>query len=127
MFNSRAVDNPDLDAARKDILAVYEKYGFVGAFEIISPDEAAFAYPVTAEWSAIQTLGFRLRARQDDPRQHELLTGAAHTLCQLMDFGAMTYKWSGDLIKILQQSGLEIEHTPFGGQSLGDIRSIDMR
>ena len=130
MFNTRAVENPALDQARREVLAVYEKYGFVGAFEIISPEEAAFAYPITADWSAIKKdvatpMGLQLQARRGDPRQHELLENAAHTLCQLMDFGAQTYKWCGDMVKLLQQSGLQIEHTPFGGNRLGDIQGLD--
>ncbi|MGI9306119.1 MAG: hypothetical protein ACR2P5_02320 [Gammaproteobacteria bacterium] len=132
MQNNRPVENPKLEAARREIFQIYKKYDFAGAFEVISEDEAAFGYPIAASWSAIRPdpqapLGIRLKAKSSVSGDHERLEGAAHTMCQLMDFGAQTYKWMGDLVKILQREGIVIEHTPFGGDSIDDITGIDIR
>lgn len=103
-----------------------ENAGFAGAVMVVGQEEAAFCYVLHAPWSAIRRdttaeLGFRIRASvQEDGLQgrHDRLTGAAHTICQLSDFGGQSMIWMEQLKDMLRESGLEIEHTPFGGQPL---------
>lgn len=135
MQNERPLDDPRLEEARRKIMAVYEEYGIAGVACVIGPEEWGFAYQVHAPWSACQfdpttPLLFRIRAKTAEvghERVHQLLEAAAHTFCALGDFGAMTSKWAGDLIRILQRQGIEIEHTSFGGGPIGEISEYPPR
>ena len=130
-MNNRPVDNPDIASARKEILAVYERYGLAGGFSIIDANEFAYGYVLATDWSAVNRdakapMGLRITAKVSELGQekaHELLEGAAHTFCSLSDFGAQTFAWGNQLVDLLRESGLEIEHTPYGGQKLGKITS----
>jgi hypothetical protein len=131
MFNERPIDDPNLQAGLDEVKAVMARRGLAGACMLVAPNEAAYTYGMHASWSAIQPdamtpLGFRIRASKEADGiegRHAKLEGAAHTVCQLADFGAMTMDWMEQLKMILRKSGLEIEHTPFGGRPLPSIGS----
>jgi len=129
MINDRPIDDPNLQAGLNEVKEIMRRRGLAGACMLVSAQEAAFTYGMHAPWSAIQPdattpLGFRIRtsiAEHGREGRHSRLEGAAHTVCVLCDFGYQTASHMEDLIKILQSSGLEIEHTPHGGNPLPRI------
>lgn len=131
MFNERPIDDPNLQAALDEVKAVMAKHGLAGACILVAPQEAAYTYGIHAPWSAIQPdattpLGFRIRAsvKADGIEGRDAkIEGAAHTICQLSDFGAQTMDWMEQLKLILRQAGIEFDHTPFGGRPLPSIRT----
>jgi len=128
-MNNRPVEDPRLQKALDEVKMVFARYGMAGAAMVIGPDEAAFVYAMHAPWSAIRydpdtPLGWRIRASLgEDGKEgrHARLEGAAHTVCQLSDFGSMTQDWMEQIKVMLRETGLEIEHTPFGGQPLPSL------
>lgn len=128
-MNNRSVEDDRLQRALDECKRVFAKYGFAGCAMVISPEEAAFFYAMHAPWSAIRydpdtPLGWRIRASlAEDGREgrHARLEGAAHTVCQLSDFGSQTQDWMEQIKAMLRETGLEIEHSPFGGQPLPSI------
>ena len=131
MFNDRPIDDGNLQAGLDEVKAIMKRRGLAGACMLVAPNEAAHTYGMHAPWSAIQPdvmtpLGFRIKASKEADGiegRHAKLEGAAHTICQLSDFGAQTMDWMEQLKAILRQTGLEIEHTPFGGRPLSSIVS----
>ena len=129
MMNDRPIDDPNLQLALDEIRATMLRHGFAGAVIVVAPQEAAYTYVMHAPWSAIRPdpgspLGWRVRASvQEDGAEgrHERLEGAAHTICQLSDFGAQTMDWMEQLKVMLRRSGLEIEHNPFGGKPIPSL------
>ena len=129
MYNIRPLDDQRTEEARQRIAAIYREYDLAGAFMIINPNEAGFLYSLPTTWSAFQDdhagpLGIRIKAKSSEighDRSHALLEGAAHTLCQLVDFGLQTTKWCSDLLSLMRRQGLEIEHTPWNGAELPTI------
>jgi len=127
-MNNRPVEDPRLQKALDEVKMVFARYGMAGAAMVIGPDEAAFVYAMHAPWSAIRydpdtPLGWRIRASlgEDGKEGDTPLEGAAHTVCQLSDFGSMTQDWMEQIKVMLRETGLEIEHTPFGGQPLPSL------
>lgn len=126
MINDRPINNKKLQRALNEVKAVMAKHGFAGACMLVSADEAAFTYAMHAPWSAIRPdpttpLGFRIKASVEADGiegRHQKLEAAAHTICQLADFGEQTTAWMEDIRLVLRRTGLEIKHTPFGGQPL---------
>ena len=129
MFNMRPLDDARTTQARKKIAAIYEEYDLAGAFMVINSEEAGYRYQLPTSWNAFlydiaTPMGLRIRAKSANmghAQAHAALEGSAHILCQLSDFGAQTYKWCNDLLRMMQRQGIEIEHTPWGGESLGTI------
>ena len=129
MFNERPIDDANLQAGLDEVKAVMARRGLAGACMLVASNEVAYTYGMHAPWSAIQLdvktpLGFRIRASKEADGvegRHAKLEGAAHTICQLSDFGAQTMDWMEQLKALLRKSGLEIEHTPFGGRPLPSI------
>ncbi len=129
MHNDRPINDPNLQRALNSIRATMAKYDLAGAVMLVSPDEAAYTYKVDATWSACQAdpslpLGFRIRAISEvDGKEvaFNRIEGAAHTICQLSDFGAQTMDWMEQLKAMLRRYGIEFDHTPFGGQPLPSI------
>jgi len=125
-MNDRPIEGARLQKALDECKAVFARYGMAGAVSMISEDEAAFFYAMHAPWSGIRfdpstPLGWRIRIKQDEIGRAEAerrATGAAHTICQLADFGAMTMDWMEQAKLMLRQAGLDFDHTPFGGKPL---------
>jgi hypothetical protein len=130
-MNNRPVDSPKLQKAMDEVKAVFARYGYAGCAMVISAEEAVFCYAMHAPWSAIRfdpdtPLGWRIRtslAEDGGEGRHARLEGAAHTICQLSDFGAQTMDWMEQIKAMLRDTGLEIEHTPFGGKPLPSLGS----
>jgi hypothetical protein len=132
MFNDRPIEDPRLQAALDEVQAIYRRYDLAGAVMLVSEDDAAFAYPLYTTWNAViedptvQPLGFRFRVKQAEQgveRAQALMLGTAHMLCQLHDFGVQTRIWMGDLLSMLRQAGIRIQHTPFNGRKLPRLSS----
>ncbi len=129
MFNDRPIEDPNLAAGLSEVRQIMQQRGLAGACMLVSATEYAYTYGMHAPWSAIQPdpdtpLGFRIRtsiAEHGKEGRNSRLEGAAHTVCVLCDFGYQTASHMEDLIRILQASGLEIEHTPYGGKPLPHI------
>jgi hypothetical protein len=133
MFNSRPIHDPYLQQLLTEIMLLTRHYDFAGALLLVSPEESAFGYPLFTTWNAVvedtnlpevpglQSLGFRIRVKEDElgaERAHQLMLGTAHMLCQMQDFGQQTRIWTGDLLQMLRDQGVQITHTPFNGQPL---------
>ncbi len=124
MKNDRPVENPELQSALDEVKEVFARHGFAGAVMMVAPQESAFFYAMHAPWSAIQpdnttNLGFRIRAiaAEHGPKlAHRRIEGAMHTICSLHDFGSQTVMWMTDLENTMRRSGIDFEHTPFGGK-----------
>jgi len=131
MFNDRPIEDPHLQAALNEVLAIYRRYDLAGAVMLVSEDEAAFAYPIYTTWNIVVEdetipLGFRFRlkeAEQGTERATALALGTGHLLHQLKDFGAQTQLWMGDLLRLLKQAGMSFTHVPFGGRKLPRLGS----
>ena len=129
MFNDRPIDDANLQAGLDEVKAVMARRGLAGACMLVAENEAAFTYGMHAPWSAIRPdpktpMGFRIRASLEadgEEGRHRKLEGAAHTICQIADFGSMTQDWMEQLKAMLRKTGLEIEHVPFGGRPLPSI------
>ena len=132
MINDRPIDDPALQRALNAVKATMAKHGFAGAVMLVAPEEAAFAYVMHAPWSAIvqdreTPLGFRIRAKSaEDGKEltHRRVEGAAHTICQLSDFGAQTMDWMEQLKSLLRQAGVEFDHSPFNGRPLPSLGAV---
>ena len=127
MQNDRPLTNPHMAECRQAMSDLLAYYDLAGAFCLIDGQEWGYAYHLPATWNAVvrdssvQPLGFRILAKSADighGRAHELLTGTAHMLCSLKDFARQTQVWMNDLLGMLRRAGIEIEHTPFGGERL---------
>jgi hypothetical protein len=126
MINDRPIDDPKLQRALNQIQQIMERHGLAGACMLVSAHEAAFTYKLHAPWSAARrdgntSLGFRIRANSSEDgkeRTERRVEGCVHTLCQLSDFGQQTVMWMEDLKLMLRQSGIDFDHTPFGGKPL---------
>jgi hypothetical protein len=133
-MNNRPIDNPKLQRALNEVKQVFARYGLAGTCMLVSEDEAAFTYAMHAPWSAIRydattPLGWRLRAKsqEDGPAlTHKRIEGAAHTVCQLADFGAQTMDWMEQVKTLMRQAGIDFDHTPFGGQPLPSISGVNL-
>lgn len=131
MMNDRPINDPNLQAAINEVRAVLQRRGLAGTCMIVSPDEAAYAYVMSAPWSAIQLdantpLGFRITAKssvEGQERATARMGGALHTICQLSDFGAQTQDWMEQLKAMLRGAGVEFDHRPFNGMPLPPIVS----
>jgi hypothetical protein len=129
MINDRKIEDPNILGALNDISRVLERRGLAGAVMVVGEDEAAFRYKLTAPWSGFRPdpsvpLGFRLRIVEKELGRalaQKRAEGAAHTVCQLADFGQQTQDWMEQLKLALRQHGLEFDHTPFGGQPLVSV------
>ena len=118
MFNERPIDDAALQAALNEVKAIFAKYGLAGAAMLVSAGESAWTYGLPTAWSAFTAdprtpLGFRIRASLEadgEEGRHRKLEGAAHIICSLEDFGAMTEQWMGELRGALERTGLAIEH-----------------
>ena len=132
MFNDRPIDDPRLQAALEEVLAVYRKYDLAGACMLVNEEEAAFAYPIYTTWNMVVEddtvpLGFRFRVKQAEQgaeRAHALVLGTVHLLCQLKDFGAQTQLWMQDLLRMLRKNGIDYTHRPFNGRTLPRLRDL---
>ena len=142
MQNERPIDDPRMQEALGLIAEVYRLYDLAGGAYVVNPKEMAFHYAIYTTWNAVvedddlpqqpgmQTLGFRIRARQEElgaARAKELLAGTAWMLGAMKDFGMQCTQWATDMMRLLRQAGIHIEHTPFGGQRLPHIGSMDLR
>ena len=132
MINDRLIEDPRVQAALDEVLAIYRRYDLAGAVMLVSEQEAAFAYPLYTTWNAIvedatvHPLGFRIRVNQDalgKDRARALALGTAHLFCNLKDFGAQTHLWMGDLLALVKKAGWDIVHRPFNGRTLPRIHS----
>jgi hypothetical protein len=129
MINDRPINDPALQKALGEIQRTMRRYGFAGACVLIGREEAAFTYKLDAPWSGIRgdafaPLGFRIRinSAEDGPKvAREQAEGAAHTVCQLSDFGSQTMDWMEQLKLMLREAGINFDHNPFGGQPPGPI------
>ena len=129
--NNRPIDDPKLQRALNECAAVFRRHGYAGAVMIISPDEAAFHYAMTAPWSAIRPdpstqLGWRLRAKSREDGAdvtHRRLEGALHTICQLADFGEQTTVWMEQIKAMVRRAGVEFDHVSFNGKPLPSIET----
>lgn len=142
MQNDRPIEDPRMQEALGIIAEVYRHYDLAGGAYVVNPKEMAFHYAIYTTWNAVvedenvpqvpgmQTLGFRIRAKQDDlgaERAKELLEGTAWMLGAMKDFGIQCTQWATDLMRMLRKAGLHIEHRPFGGQRLPHIEGVDQR
>ncbi len=126
MNNDRPINDPNLQEALDAIRTTMEMYDLAGTVMLVAPLEAAFTYKMDATWSACRAapgtpMGFRLLALpavDGHEVTHKRLEGAVHTICQISDFGYQTQSWMTDLKNMLRASGLEFDHTPFGGLPL---------
>ena len=131
MFNNRPIEDGNLQAGLREVQKIMRRRGLAGACMLVAQEEVAFTYIMHAPWSAITAdpttpMGFRIRASAEvdgEAGRHSKLEGAAHTVCQLADFGIMTQDWMDQLRLILRKAGLEIEHVPFGGKPLPTIQT----
>jgi hypothetical protein len=129
MRNDRPIDNPNLRAALREIQKIVDRRGLACAVMLVAPQESAFSYKMDAPWSAIMTdpttdSGFRMRADTAElgaQQAHKKIEGAAHTICSMLDFGSQTEMWMEDLLGLLQSAGVEVHHTPFGGEPLARL------
>jgi len=134
-MNDRPIEDPRVQKALDEIKMVFARYGMAGAAMVIGPDEAAYCYAMHAPWSAIRydpdtPLGWRIRAslaEDGSEGRHARLEGAAHTVCQLSDFGSQTQDWMEQIKVMMRETGLDIEHTPFNGQPLPSLALGDPR
>lgn len=132
MINDRPIEDANLQAGLDEVREIMRRRGLAGACMLVSAGEAAFTYAMHAPWSAIRPdphvpLGFRIRAnsaRDGAKATHQLLEGAAHTICQLSDFGEQTTAWMEDLKLALRRAGVEFDHTPFGGRPLPHLSPV---
>jgi hypothetical protein len=129
MFNMRPIDDPNLQAALDEVKLVMARHGLAGACMLVAAEEGAFTYNLVTDWSAFRRddaapMGFRLRAnsRAEGKKETERrIEGAAHTVCQLSDFGSQTQDWMEQLKAIMRQAGIDFEHRPFNGAPLPSI------
>lgn len=128
MQNDRPVTSSYIAQCRRDMLALLEHYGLAGAVCVIDDQEWGYGYHLPATWNAfaedasVEPTGLRIRATKSaelgDERANKLLTGTAHTLCSLKDFAHQTHVWMNDLLGMLRQRGIRVDHVPFGGEKL---------
>ena len=127
MFNTRPINDHNLQAGLDEVKAIMQRRGLAGACVLVAPLEAAFTYGMHAPWSAIQPdatapLSFRIKATSIEGEAGRLrLEGALHTICQLSDFGAQTMDWMEQLKQAIRRAGVAFNHTPFGGQPLPSL------
>lgn len=96
---------------------------------LVAEEEAAFSYKLHARWSAFRRddatpLGWRLRIKEAEINKREAkrrAEGAAHTACQLSDFGAATMDWCEQIKFLLRKAGIDFDHVPFNGRPLPSI------
>jgi hypothetical protein len=132
MFNDRKIEDPALKVALDEVQRLMTRRGYAGAVMIVGEREAAFGYVMAAPWSAIRAapgtpMGFRITAKQAElgaALAASRMEGAAHTICQLQDFGQQTASMMADLLNLLKGAGITVEHTPFNGQPMPRISAI---
>ncbi len=108
-----------------------ERYDLPGAVMLVAEGEAAFSYKMDAPWSAFRKdratpLGWRIRIKEAEIGKREAerrAEGAAHTACQLSDFGAQTMDWMEQVKSLMRKAGIDFDHTPFNGRPLPLITS----
>lgn len=127
--NDLPISDPKLQRTLNSVQATIANAGFAGAVMIVSPGEAAFFYRLHAPWSAIRhdpslPLGWRIRAKSaEDGKEltEARVLGAAHTICQLSDFGSQTMDWMEQIKTILRNAGIDFDHRPFNGRPLPSV------
>jgi len=142
MQNDRPIDDPRMQEALGLIAEVYRLYDLAGGAYVVNHKEMAFHYAIYTTWNAVvedddlpeqpgmQTLGFRIRAKQEElgpERARELLEGTAWMLGAMKNFGMQCTQWANDLMRMMRKAGIHIEHQPFGGRRLPHIQGMDMR
>lgn len=142
MQNDRPIEDERTREALAIIAEVYRHYDLAGGAYVVNPKEMAFHYAIYTTWNAVvedddlpqqpgmQTLGFRIRAREAElgpERARELLEGTAWMLGAMKDFGMQCTQWATDMMHMLRKAGITIEHRPFGGQRLPHIKAMDLR
>jgi hypothetical protein len=131
VFNNRPVNDKNLQDGIDEVKAIMARRGLAGACMLIAPEETVWTYGMHAPWSAIQPdvmtpLGFRIKASEAvDGKEgaHARIEAAAHTVCQLSDFGAQTMDWMEQLKMMMRRAGIDFEHTPFGGRPVPPLTS----
>lgn len=132
MMNDRPLNNADIQHVLNEFQRLCRTYDLVGACTVIDAKESGFTYALYTTWNGIaldatvQPLGFRIRIKTDEQgpeRAHQLAAGTAWTFGALMDFGTQTRQWGRDLMQMLRQAGMRIDHRPFGGTILPHITS----
>jgi hypothetical protein len=136
MQNDRPIEDPRTQEALGIIAEVYRLYDLAGGAYVVNAKEMAFHYALYTTWNAVveddhlpqepgmQTLGFRIRVKQEElgpERAKELLEGTAWMLGAMKNFGMQCTQWATDMMRMLRKAGIHIEHTPFGGQRLPHI------
>ena len=142
MRNDRPIDDPRMQEALQVIAEVYRLYDLAGGAYVVGPKEMAFHYALYTTWNAVveddnlpqepgmETLGFRIRAKQEElgtERAKELIEGTAWMLGAMQNFGMQCTQWATDMMRMMRKAGIHIEHRPFGGQRLPHIGGIDQR
>ena len=133
MFNTRPIEDRNLNAAMDEVRAILKRRKLTGAYMIVAPEEAAYGYQMHAPWSALRPddstpMGFRFRAKTvEDGKEltEKRVEGAMHTICQLADFASQTQDWMEQLKSMLRNAGIDFTHTPFGGRPLPSIEPRD--
>ena len=142
MQNDRPIEDPRMQDALQVIAEVYRLYDLAGAAYVVNAKEMAFHYAIYTTWNAVveddnlpqqdgrQTLGFRIRAKQEElgtERARELLEGTAWMLGAMKNFGLQCTQWATDMMRMMRKAGIHIDYTPFGGQKLPHIEGMDLR
>ncbi len=130
MFNDRPVDDPYTRQALQEIADVYRRYDLAGGFILVNQQEWAYGYELDTTWNGVipdksLALGFRLRIKTADLGEalaQERAEGTAHLFCAMVDFATQTRVWFRDLLQLLRQGGMRIQHTPFNGHPLPRLR-----
>ena len=142
MRNDRPIDDPRMQEALQVIAEVYRLYDLAGGCYVVNTKEMAFHYALYTTWNAVveddnlpqepgmETLGFRIRAKQEElgtERAKELIEGTAWMLGAMQNVGMQCTQWATDMMRMMRKAGIHIEHRPFGGQRLPHIGGIDQR
>lgn len=135
MQNDRPIEDPRMQEALAIIAEVYRQYDLAGGAYVVNEKEMAFTYALYTTWNAVVEdptlpLGFRIRTNQEEmgvDRARALLEGTAWMMGAMKNFGMQCTQWANDLMRMMRQAGIHIDHTPFGGQKLPHIAGIDMR
>lgn len=135
MFTDRPLTDQKTQEAMNHIGDVFTYYDLSGGVCVVNVQEWGYGYKWETTWNAFiddpnTPLGIRIRAREAElgsERAKELITGAAHTMASLKDFGTQTRVWTDDLMKMMNKVGMRIHHIPFNGKKLPRIYGMDLR